>query len=287
MSWTKKAKRNLRLKKDFFRANNFLSQHPHYFDQIKAYSFFIGYPRSSHSLIGSLLDAHPEAAIAHEQDALFYINNGFNREQLYALLLKNAMKTGQKGRIQTGYSYQVPGQYQGTWKELKLIGDKKGSNTSRWLRDMPELLDRLRHTINEKLRVIHISRNPFDNIATMAYHEAKGNVERITDTIFQKEKNNYLEQARVVEETRKKLNKEAFFHLRINDFLSEPDQYLTELQNFLGLTIDNDYIESCKSILYQKPNQSRWLIPWPESVIEEIEETIKDLPCLAGYSFKE
>ena len=30
------------------------------FDDLKTYCMFLGYPRSGHSLIGALLDAHPD-----------------------------------------------------------------------------------------------------------------------------------------------------------------------------------------------------------------------------------
>jgi hypothetical protein len=42
------------------------------FEQIEA-CLFIGYPRSGHSLIGSLIDAHPHAALGHELDLLKYV----------------------------------------------------------------------------------------------------------------------------------------------------------------------------------------------------------------------
>ena len=40
---------------------------------------FIGYPRSGHSLIGSLLDVHPNAIVAHELDALKFVGAGFGK----------------------------------------------------------------------------------------------------------------------------------------------------------------------------------------------------------------
>lgn len=287
MRWTRRMKRSFRLERDRLRVNRFISKYPDYFEGLETYCFFIGYPRSSHSLVGSLLDAHPEAAIAHEQDALYYINNGFNREQLYALLLKNARKIGRKGRQQTGYSYQVPGQYQGTWEKLRVIGDKRGGNTSRWLWHDPSLLKTLQDTIHEQLRVIHISRNPFDNIATMVYHHVKGQKEKMTQDVLQKQKWNYLELAKTVERTRRQLNEEEFCHISINDFLNDPDYHLRQLVSFLGLTEDQAYIDACKSILFKQPNQSRWQIHWPEAVIDEVEATIQDLPCLQGYRFKD
>ncbi len=238
MHWMKRMKRSFLSVKDRFWVNQFINQHPDYFENVETYCFFIGFPRSSHSLVGSLLNAHPEASIAHEQDALYYIKKGFNREQLYALLLKNARKIGQKGRRQTGFSYQVPEQYQGSWEKLRTIGDKRGGNTSKWLWQDPSLLTSLKNTIQEKMRVIHISRNPFDNIATMVYHYLKSQKEQMTEEVLHKQKWNYLELAKTVEQARQQLSEQEFCHISINDFLNDPDHHLRQLVKFLGLTDD-------------------------------------------------
>src|SRR5687767_7508658 len=52
--------------------------------RVSSYVFFVGYPRSGHSLVGSLLDAHPDMAIAHEMDALRFVR-GYSRNQLFHL----------------------------------------------------------------------------------------------------------------------------------------------------------------------------------------------------------
>ena len=46
------------------------------FETIQLYCMFVGYPRSGHSLVGTLLDAHPDIVIAHELDALRHIRAG-------------------------------------------------------------------------------------------------------------------------------------------------------------------------------------------------------------------
>jgi hypothetical protein len=53
------------------------------FDDVGTYCMFIGCPRSGHTLIGAILDAHPNVVIAHELDALKYIRYGFGRLQLF------------------------------------------------------------------------------------------------------------------------------------------------------------------------------------------------------------
>jgi hypothetical protein len=114
-----------------------VQQWPHTFDNVDRFVMFVGFPRSSHSLVGSLLDAHPEACIAHEMDVLKYVMANFSQQQLFHMLLANAMQTGQQGREQTGYSCKVPGQFQGQYTTLRIISDKRGGNSSRSLQAHP------------------------------------------------------------------------------------------------------------------------------------------------------
>ena len=76
---------------------------------VQRFCFFIGYARSGHSLVGSLLNAHPRMVIAHELDALRYVRMGFSRSQIYALLLEQDERFAAIGRTWSGYDYTVPG----------------------------------------------------------------------------------------------------------------------------------------------------------------------------------
>ena len=77
----------LRYVKSFFKQ----FKHEENFANIEKYCMFVGYPKSEHSLVGSLLDAHPNIVIAHELDALRYINRGFNKKQLFYLLFEKSL----------------------------------------------------------------------------------------------------------------------------------------------------------------------------------------------------
>ncbi|MCA1614387.1 MAG: sulfotransferase, partial [Acidobacteria bacterium] len=136
------------------------------FSALRAYCMFVGYPRSGHSLVGSLLDAHPDVVIAHELDALKYVRARFRREQLFHLLLDKSEEFTARGRQWNGYSYEVPGQWQGRRRSLRVIGDKKGGGSTMRLGADPRLLARLRRTVGVPVKLVHVVRNPFDNIST-------------------------------------------------------------------------------------------------------------------------
>ena len=105
---------------------------------------FLAQSRSGHSLIGSLLDAHPNAMIANEADIFgVYASDTSHqtRSTLFNRLINNSLSCGIAGRFQTGYDYTVPGAYTGQWRcRIDVIGDKKGGRlTKEILEDNIEL----------------------------------------------------------------------------------------------------------------------------------------------------
>ena len=66
---------------------------------------FIGYPRSGHTLVATFLDAHQDAIIGHELDALKYIEANFSKEQIdtvhciYRTLYQEGLNTSQALKI--------------------------------------------------------------------------------------------------------------------------------------------------------------------------------------------
>ena len=113
---------------------------------------FVGYPRSGHSLVGALLDAHPEIVIAHELDVLRQLRAGADKYELLDLLLRKAERFAEQGSMWSGFSFAVPGQWQGKYRKLRVIGDKKGGGSSRALAEDPDLLGRLRATLDLEMR---------------------------------------------------------------------------------------------------------------------------------------
>src|SRR5919109_3407899 len=55
------------------------------FRDVQVYCLFVGHGRSGHSIVGSLIDAHPEAVVSDELDAARFITRGFLRDQVLAL----------------------------------------------------------------------------------------------------------------------------------------------------------------------------------------------------------
>ena len=138
------------------------------FKQVDTFLMFIGYPRSGHSLIASLLDAHPNIVIGMEWGVLPHIRMGYDQKQIFYSILNNSRAFNrQKKNIWTGYSYYVDKMWQGKSDSIQVIGDKMGGRTSVMVKDSPELLQQLGRVINETIKFIHVIRNPYDVITTM------------------------------------------------------------------------------------------------------------------------
>src|SRR5262249_46573589 len=113
-------------------------------------------------------NSHPEIVMAHEVDAFRYVQTGISRDGLFRALIRGDERFAARDWKFGDFDYAIPGQHQGTWTRLRVIGDKKGEMSTRALQDDPSLLRRLRQRVGVPVRTIVIVRNPFDNIARMA-----------------------------------------------------------------------------------------------------------------------
>ncbi|MEE9607564.1 MAG: hypothetical protein V3U03_07470, partial [Myxococcota bacterium] len=209
---------------------------------------FVGYPGSGHSLVGSLVDAHPHAAVAHELNALEQIRCGHSFEQTLKAIRWNALFFHQLGRSQTDDDCRVPGQFQGRVTRLRVAGDKRGNGTVRLLRRHPQFLDLLAEKVPVPLRFVHVIGNPYDNIATRARRQQIG---------LDHAARGYFAHADTFRWLREQQG-ERVLDLYLDDLLARPAAELTRLLNFLRLgPPDADYLEDCASVLFEKPRRPR------------------------------
>jgi hypothetical protein len=256
------------------------------FKSVESFCLFIGYPRSGHSFLGALLDAHPQIIIAMEEDALHLVKHRFSKNQLYYCLVKNSYNfTYKLKNIWTGYSYAVSDSYQGKYKELKVIGDKKGGRSTILLGNEPKLYDLLEKKTQCDIKLIHTIRNPFDDISTMVkrnLHRFKGR-ER-----FLHEEKISLYFAKVSNNAQHKRNpKLQILDVYHEDFISEPVEQLKKMINFLGLDADDSYYNNCAAITYKTPHKSRYEIEWPDELKQKVVDKIRNYDFLKRYSFND
>jgi hypothetical protein len=259
------------------------------FARIENFCMFIGYPRSGHSLVAALLDAHPEVVMGMEWGVLQHLKAGYGKYQVYYSLVRNArMFSLRKGNNWTGYSYRVEGQWQGRYQRIKVIGDKMGGRTSLLLEDHPELLGKLTRTVELPVKWIHVIRNPFDTITTMTLrmmekqksppvNEASGHLGFFVDSYFRRVAavSGFIESGKL-----------DILHVFHEDFIDDPQKELVRILNFIGLEAGGSYLEECAKIVYHKPHRSREKIQWTTQMIKKVEEEIGKYDFLGRYSYE-
>lgn len=257
------------------------------FSQVHTFLMFIGYPRSGHSLIASLLDAHPNIIIGMEWGVLPHLKMGYDQEQIFYSILNNSKTFNlRKRNVWTGYSYHIDGMFQGKYTELLIIGDKMGGRTSMMVKESPELLEQLKSGIKKSIKFIHVIRNPFDVITTMTKRsqERKSKNEDLKTIHLLPFIKSFFDRAETISWL--KLNIQAeIFDLYQEDFIKNPDENLIDLLKFVNIESDVDYVKRCSEIVYDQPHKSRFDIDWTIDLVHYVQEEIKKYNFLSRYSY--
>lgn len=265
--------RKARLFGDYVAANRAARRSPP-FDDLKCFCLFVGYPRCGSSLLGSLIDAHPDAVIAHEANALKAVRYGFGRDALRQYLLRNSARFTAAGRVYTGYSYAVPGQWQGRHRTLRVIGDKFGDFAIEQITRKPELVDALAERVDLPIRYVHPVRNPFDNITTIFKKRDHCPLAECIDY--------YFDLAEGVLQLKQKVGDDAVYDHDHEAFIADTEGALARLCEFLGLPREPEYLAAAAGIVFKSPRQTRHSIDWPTDMIDRVRERSERYPFLAG-----
>jgi hypothetical protein len=245
------------------------------FDSVRTYVMFIGQPRSGTSLLGSILNAHRNMCVAQELNALKYVRRGYDRQQLFWLLLKRDGCFEKSGRRWTGYDYEVPNQWQGRFEQLEVIGDKKAGLSTDQLQRYPELWERLQRLVQVPVRIIHLVRDPF-NVITTAQLRRRISLNRSVEIYFRRCETNW----QLMQQ-----HPDMIRTLRLEDLIDQPERQLLDLCDFLDITPDIDYLRDSVSILFSKPRHSKAASPWPRHVIDDVQRRLQAFPFLQGYTY--
>lgn len=248
------------------------------FNQIGCYCFFVGHPRSGHTIVRSVLDAHPNVVLSDELNAVRYVRAGFDRDRLFASIVAYAEQGARKGSRRGEYTYAVADGHQGQASRIDVIGDKNGGRTSKALAQDPRLLEKLKQTVGIPIRVIHVVRNPYDNIATAS-----------RKSIFSMKHNidEYFLRTRINEQVLQQVSEDESMTVYQEDFLSDPQRVIASLCTFLGVEAPDEYCDACAAIINPNPNQTRFRTKWPQHLLDDIADRMSQHSFLQRYTFDE
>jgi len=249
------------------------------FMDIKTFCIFLGYSKSGHSIIGSLLDAHPNVIIAHEVNVLKLIESGiFNKDAIFSILLENSRMFNAVGRGWAGYSYEVPNQWQGRYDALKVIGDKKGERSTEILKENPAVLQKLKKTIGMKIKYIHHIRNPYDIISRWCLLQKICEPTKDMITYF-------FSLPAAIEKVKKQISKDEIFEGYHESFINDPRDYLKRLCDFFEVQCASGYLDDCAKIVHKSPHKTRQEVRWDNELVSMVKAQIDKYDFLRNYSF--
>jgi hypothetical protein len=248
--------------------------------QLESFCLFVGYPRSGSTLVGSILDAHPNVIIGHEVDALGMIRWGARAQTLCRALISSSEKFRDVGSQWQGYNYRVDSLWQGRYSELKVIGDKEAGRTSVHCVREPELLDRLRDQVRRPLKCIHVVRNPLDNIATMYWRGRYPYLGLPLSVAIR----DYRVMCDGVAAARGKLSKDEFLDIYYDDVVADPRRSIIALCEFLELPADKPFVESCIGAVSAGSYNSRSSVEWSSGDERAVAEIMRDFETHRRFS---
>jgi hypothetical protein len=244
---------------------------------------FVGYPRSGHSLIGAILDAHPNIVLAHELDVLKFIHKEKSESSVFSKIIARSEWFAENGFVQEGYTYKIPNQWQGKYRELKVIGDKKGGATTRRIGKNITTLSKLDKVIQRNILLLHVIRNPFDNITTRA--RGGSHVLREVDDALLLE---HIKRHFTLVETIQRIKTEFKFpmlDIYNEDFVEDPKREIIKICDFLQVPVSAEYLDDCVSIVFSKPHKTRNQIIWKQEFIDIVQKQINKYDFLNRYNF--
>lgn len=252
------------------------------FDDVENVCIFVGQTKSGCSMVGGLLDAHPNIIISDEVDILQYVDKGFRQDQLFHLILHASRREQMKGRVTARrlvpYSFLVSDQWQGSYTTLNVIGDSTAGKSTQKIAANPNLIQELRGIMDGKqIRFIQVIRNPFDPMTVMMIRGKRS---------FENALGHYFEDCDTLKQFCSNLDLDELYSVRYEDFVCSPSDQLTDLCNFLGTEANDGYLESCTRIIKNAPERTRDLIEWKPEWIERVEEKIDQYDFLEGYNFR-
>ncbi|MEX2150355.1 MAG: sulfotransferase [Steroidobacteraceae bacterium] len=251
---------------------------------LQTFCCFVGHGRSGGTLVGALLNAHPNIVMSNELNALRRLHTGMSAKQLYRVIYLVSGRQVQRGsKGGGGYSYAVASQWQGRHRELRIIGDRKAGATAYEIVCNPELLTTLQQKVKLEKKFIHVIRNPFDTITT-TFHKTLSKASEESDSHLSREIRNYFARCTAVHKIEEKFGPRSIFHLHHEQLIADPESQLRRLCQFLNVDPCTDYIQACASIVMKSPHLSRTSLKWPEYQVAEVMEAMRDCHWLTSYT---
>lgn len=239
------------------------------YSRLECYCLFAGYPRSGHSLVGSIVDAHRYMMLGDEIETTTFAMEGHSQEYIFDRLVARSKKVART----------YIDSWQRNCKELRVIGDKPRPPLAWSLkREKPWRVDptaglKLLETIQIPVKIVHVLRNPFDTIAAIKIHNWTNTLDEAANLFFSTFDANM--QVREMGWPWTDVYLEGLIH--------SPKEVVGALCDFLEQDAPPDYLAACAEAIWLSPRRRTSEVEWPAHLTESILFEIGQRPLLSEY----
>jgi hypothetical protein len=275
-------------------------------DYVQKFVLFVGYARSGHSIIGSILDAHPNIVISHEYSILqqWITTSKQNKNRLFVFngIYNNSCYNSKWGKrrpmaLSKGYTLHIGGTWQGRYRDnhILIIGDKSGGMTASVYRtyhyNFPKIYHEFRDSLKVPILTIHAIRNPYDNIATMLLYNNKikktdvSHDQPYTNLVgLRKHIDSYFRKVQRVVKMINRLNL-TVIEIHNDDLINDPTFVIKNLCKKLEITCSDGYINTCSNAVFNGISRTRYLVKWTPETVDSVREKSKKYFFLKNYTY--
>ena len=192
---------------------------------------FVGHAHSGHSLIGALLDAHPDVCLANEVNVVKLVHEHQLSANQLEQVLYHAYRHNEAGWKNSAYLYNLKeGAAQGRSEQPVVLGDKKAGGSTRIFHNHPGVLQHIIDLYGERLRFVFVERNPVDIIAAYSHYMQQPPSEFHV--------NRYNENLKTVAWIRSQLGEGQWLTVKQDRFVRHPYDELSRVFRFLGVNTE-------------------------------------------------
>ena len=254
-----------------------LSKYLKHITNLREVFFTVGFHRSGSSLVGDLLDGHPNMIVSNEAGVIRkYIQGQItSREQFLALIIKNSVTSGTRKNFIAS---------QKKHKNLEIIGDKhSGNNLTSLISKRHNNIEKVKEFVGLPIKFLFTIRNPYDMVSSMITTVPDWQVdeERKNEQVI-KYFGRWSRQSKLFFEY---VPADKIFIIRNEDFIANPSKMMEGVCDFLGVDKIPSYIEDCISAVYRIPSKSRERLNWGPQIKAQVATLIEEYEFFDGYSW--
>ena len=273
---------------------------------ISTFIFFIVYSRSGHSIVGSILDAHPHIIVSNELQFMTKWSEIFSKQKelgiinlfntIYQSSIDSLLPGMSRERNSEGYTPAIHPSWQGKFdKYIDVIGDKSGGGiTSAYMNHKVDFLihyKELKERLQIPIKVVHVIRNPYDTLSTTFLYKLGKRSGKSTKFVLQAKKRErlievmnkniskntivrYFTKIQAIEEFTEIIGKTNILYIHLKDLVYNPRQTILYITNFLGVSVTENYLHVCANKVFRTLTHSRTLLPWSDDLKKMVDDRI-------------